>query len=231
MKFGISTWCSSCQGGVEPQVVEVALHLLHLLACGFFGIALHACVDGGIHLQSVAVEVVAVLLAPALQVVLDGLAEVERLTVVVVLHAEVQLDGFRRQRVVGLLCEVAAVQRLWGEHKPGGALVGIGSVKGNIGHTLRASMAAGVAKAALALFHRVLPPQISPERPHESLANLASSAYLLDEARPWITGDSSSPRRAVVLGANFDAIDPVGTTSKGGRAAAIVLEEEPEDRL
>ena len=127
--------------------------------------------------------------------------------------------------------EIGAVHRLWGEHRPGGPLVAMGSVKGNIGHTLRAAMAAGVAKAALALSRRVLPPQISPERPHESLANLASSAYLLDEARPWITGDSSSPRRAVVLGANFDAIDPVGTTSKGGRAAAIVLEEEPEDRL
>ena len=107
----------------------------------------------------------------------------------------------------------------------------MGSVKGNIGHTLRAAMAAGVVKAALALFRRVLPPQVPQEHPHESLANLASSAYLLDEARPWITGDSSSPRRAVVLGANFDAIDPVGNTAKGGRAAAIVLEEEPEDRL
>ena len=127
--------------------------------------------------------------------------------------------------------EIDAVHRLWGEHHPGGPLVAMGSVKGNIGHTLRAAMAAGVVKAALALFRRVLPPQVPQEHPHESLANLASSAYLLDEARPWITGDSSSPRRAVVLGANFDATDPVGNTAKGGRAAAIVLEEEPEDRL
>ena len=36
---------------------------------------------------------------------------------------------------------------------------------------------------------------------------------------------------AVVLGANFDATDPIGNAAKGGRAAAIVLEEEPEDRL
>ena len=126
--------------------------------------------------------------------------------------------------------EIEAVQRLWGEHKPGGPLVAMGSVKGNIGHTLRASMAAGIVKAALALHRRVLPPQVAPDRPHEALSNLSSSAYLLDEARPWITGDSSSPRRAAVLGANFDAIDPVGTAAKGGRAAVVVLEEEPENR-
>lgn len=126
--------------------------------------------------------------------------------------------------------EIEAVQKLWGEHRPGGPLVAMGSVKGNIGHTLRASMAAGVVKAALALHRRVLPPQLSPECPHAALSNLGSSAYLLGEARPWITGDSSNPRRAAVLGANFDAIDPVGAAAKGGRAAAIVLEEEPEER-
>ena len=86
-------------------------------------------------------------------------------------------------------------------------------------------------QAHLALHRRVLPPQIAPERPHEALSNLSSSAYLLDEARPWITGDSSSPRRAAVLGANFDATAPVGSAAKGGRAAAVILEEEPEDRL
>ena len=126
--------------------------------------------------------------------------------------------------------EMAAVRRLWGEHTPGAPLVGVGSVKGNIGHTLRASMAAGLVKAALALHHRVLPPQIPPERPDESVSDIASSAYLVCEARPWISGDSASPRRAAVLGANFDPVDPVGTASPSGRAAAIVLEEEPEAR-
>jgi len=117
--------------------------------------------------------------------------------------------------------EVAAVQRLWGEHRPGGPLVGIGSVKGNVGHCFRASAAAAILKTALALRRKVLPPQIPAERPIESLANVASSAYILNEARPWITGDPSSPRRAAVLAADL-----------GGRRAALVLEEEPtvEDR-
>ena len=126
--------------------------------------------------------------------------------------------------------EISAVQSVWGEHRPGGPLVGIGSVKGNIGHTFRASMAAGLVKAALALKYRVLPPQVAPEHAMDCLSNLGSSAYLLTEARPWITGDSASPRRAVVTGANFDPCNPVGVASRGGRSAVITLEEEPEDR-
>ena len=125
--------------------------------------------------------------------------------------------------------EIAAVRRIWGEHRPGGALVGIGSVKGNIGHTLRASMAAGLAKAALALHGRVLLPQVAPERPAEALANLTSSAYLLTEARPWIVGDRRNPRRAAVAGCNFDPANPAAGASRHGRCAAILLEEEPED--
>ena len=126
--------------------------------------------------------------------------------------------------------EIEAVQRIWGVHRPGAPLVGVGSVKGNIGHTMRSAMSAGVMKAALALHHRVLPPQIASERPLEAAANPASSAYLLNEPRPWITGDSANPRRAAVLGANFDPQNPIGTASVGGRSAVVILEEEPESR-
>ena len=114
--------------------------------------------------------------------------------------------------------EVEAVQSLWGEHRPGGPLVGIGSVKGNIGHCFRAEAAASILKVAMALRRRVLPPQMPSERPLDALANVSSSVYLLNEARPWITGDSSSPRRAAVL------VSDAG----GGRRAAMILEEEPE---
>jgi len=124
--------------------------------------------------------------------------------------------------------EITAIQTLWGEHKPGAPLVGLGSVKGNIGHTLRASMAAGLVKAALALHHRVLPPQVPVEHPSARLADISSSAYLLDEARAWITGDRANPRRAAVLGCNFDPYEPIGRASVGGRAAVVILEEEPE---
>jgi len=126
--------------------------------------------------------------------------------------------------------ELSAIQRLWGEHKPGAPLVGVGSVKGNIGHTLHAAMAAAVAKTALAIHAKALPPQVPADHPADSVSNLSSGAYLLNEERPWITGDSANPRRAAVLGANFDPVNPIGTASAAGRAAVIILEEEPEDR-
>ena len=120
--------------------------------------------------------------------------------------------------------EVEYVSSVWGEHRPGGALTGIGSVKGNVGHSFRAAGMAGVAKTAMALSLRVLPPQIGSAHPPEAFSNLASSVYLLDEARPWVTGNPATPRRAVVLGRSRmdDAAVPNG---------AVLLEEEPEDRI
>lgn len=127
--------------------------------------------------------------------------------------------------------EVEAVRKLWGEHKPGSSLVGIGSVKGNIGHTLRASMSAGIMKAALALYYRVLPPQVPVHQPLDGVASPDSNVYLLSESLPWITGDSTSPRRAAVLGSNFDPVNPIGISATVGRSAAVILEEEPGARL
>lgn len=126
--------------------------------------------------------------------------------------------------------EIDAIQRLWGIHKPGAPLVGLGSVTGNVGHTLRASMSAGLVKAALALHHKVLPAQVPTDHPAPALDSLDSSAYLLNEERPWISGDSSSPRRAAVIGANFDAVGAGSENCAEGRQAVIILEEEPEDR-
>ena len=126
--------------------------------------------------------------------------------------------------------EIAAIRKLWGPHTPGSPLVGLGSVTGNIGHTLRASMAAGLVKTALALYHKVLPPQVQTDAPAPGLDAVDSSAYLLNEARPWISGDSSSPRRAAVMGANFDAVGAGSEICAEGRNAVIILEEEPEDR-
>nr|GFC99472.1 hypothetical protein [Tanacetum cinerariifolium] len=46
---------------VAPEVVEGLLQQLHALVHRLFGVLLHARVDGGVHLQAIAVEVVAAL--------------------------------------------------------------------------------------------------------------------------------------------------------------------------
>ena len=124
--------------------------------------------------------------------------------------------------------ELATIKKMWGEHRPGLPLVGVGSVKGNIGHTLRASMAASLVKTALAIYEKVLPAQISSDSPADEVSDIASSVYLLNSERPWITGDSANPRRAAVMGANFDPTNPIGTTASVGRSAVVILEEEPD---
>lgn len=131
--------------------------------------------------------------------------------------AMIEADGSGFPEMDG--ADIATIQRLWGEHRPGGALVGVGSVKGNVGHCLCASSAASLVKVAQSLHVRVLAPQVAVPHPLETLSNIGSSAYLLDKARPWVTGNPALPRRAMVCADDFD-----------GRRAAVLMEEEPEDR-
>ena len=77
-----------------PVAVKVALHLAHLLACRFFSVLLHARVNGGVYLQSAAVQVVAIFLAPVLEIVGYGFAEVFCLTVIIAFYAVVELYGY-----------------------------------------------------------------------------------------------------------------------------------------
>ncbi len=116
------------------------------------------------------------------------------------------------------LTEMQVMQEIYGERKPGQPLVGLGSVKGNIGHTLWAAGAAGILKTALALSHRVLAPHVAVDKPHQRVLSAKSPIYLLSDARPWIRGSKKTPRRACV-----SAIDFTGT------CAAAILEEYPEE--
>ena len=113
--------------------------------------------------------------------------------------------------------EVEGIQKVWGEHYPGGPLVGVGSVKGNIGHCLNAAASASILKVALSLSNKVLLPHVPTNRPIGTISHLGSSAYLIKESRPWLTGNPRNPRLAVVL-----------TKSFTGHRGAMILEEEPD---
>lgn len=115
--------------------------------------------------------------------------------------------------------ELAVLQEIFGEHRAGQALIALGSLKGNIGHTLWASGLAGVMKVALALHKRILPPHVEIEKPYKSLKSSKSALYLLTEPRPWIHGAANTPRRACVSSIDFT-----------GTCATTILEEHREDR-
>ncbi|HTQ80999.1 MAG TPA: acyltransferase domain-containing protein, partial [Thermoanaerobaculia bacterium] len=86
----------------------------------------------------------------------------------------------------------------------------VGSVKSLLGHTKAAAGMVGLAKAALALHYRTLPPHAHVERPLPALADGQSPVYIQAEARPWLQ-DGGQPRRAGVSafgfgGTNFHAV-------------------------
>lgn len=84
----------------------------------------------------------------------------------------------------------------------------LGSVKAQIGHTKAAAGAAGLIKAALALYTKNLPPAVKVRRPLPILTEGDSPFHLSTRTRPWI---SAGPRRAAVSafgfgGSNFHCI-------------------------
>ena len=92
--------------------------------------------------------------------------------------------------------------------------VALGSVKALIGHCGAASGMAGTIKAALALYHRILPPGQEAGNVADSLKLNETPFYLNSRPRPWIHNDAGAARRAGVT-----------TLAVGGAAAHLVLEQ------
>ena len=80
--------------------------------------------------------------------------------------------------------------------------IALGSVKSQIGHTKTAAGIAGLIKASLALYHKVLPPTINVSKPNPKLNIETSPFYLNTSARPWIAA-GNVPRRAGVSSFGF----------------------------
>jgi acyl transferase domain-containing protein/NADP-dependent 3-hydroxy acid dehydrogenase YdfG/acyl carrier protein len=80
----------------------------------------------------------------------------------------------------------------------------LGSVKSQIGHTKATAGAAGLAKAILALHHKVLPATIGIARPTAGFDFEASPFFVNTETRPWLHDpDAPHPRRASVSAFGF----------------------------
>src|SRR5215212_5072655 len=118
---------------------------------------------------------------------------------------------------VGDTVEATALAQVFREAQPDGTWCALGSVKSMVGHTKAAAGAAGLIKAALALYNKVLPPTLKVKKPVEPLQPGKSPLYVNTEKRPWLP-HPDHPRRAGLSafgfgGSNFHAIleehDPI----------------------
>ncbi|MFO0807665.1 MAG: SDR family NAD(P)-dependent oxidoreductase [Gemmataceae bacterium] len=111
---------------------------------------------------------------------------------------------------VGDATEIEALRDVFHDASPkrSSPWCAVGSVKSQIGHTKAAAGAAGLIKAALALYHKVLPPTIKVKKPLDVVAG--SPLYVNADCRPWLPRDCH-PRRAGVSafgfgGSNFHCV-------------------------
>ena len=114
----------------------------------------------------------------------------------------------------GDAAEFRGLELLFSENNDQKQHVALGSVKSQVGHTKAAAGAAGLIKASLALYHKVLPATINVDKPNQNLDIENTPLYINTETRPWMQRADGAKRQAGISSFGF-----------GGTNFHLVLEE------
>ena len=113
---------------------------------------------------------------------------------------------------VGDVVEVESLSKMFGPGARPGSIA-LGSAKSNIGHLKAGAGAAGLLKAAMSIYDKVLPPTLNAQQPNPNIDFAQTPFYLNHELKQW-DAPQGAPRRAGVSAYGF-----------GGTNFHLVMEE------